>query len=73
MSLLNGYNCTNCSEELLAKRGIDPSQGAIQAALAEQSERDIAVKTGSSPLVPEKGVNAPTPGDDVGSRLNLFA
>lgn len=77
MSLINGFNCTNCSEELLAKRGIDPSQGATKAALSEQYERDMDTKSTrqreDSPALPLRGVNSPTVGSTVGSQLNLFA
>lgn len=71
--LVNGYNCTNCSEELLAKRGIDPSQGATKLALRAQEEHAAAKKSESPLSIPVQGVNAPTPGSDVGSRLNVFA
>ncbi len=63
MSVVNGYYCANCSEVLLAKRGIDPHQGPIRAELNADQERR------ATPL----GQNAPEPGRAVGGRLNLYA
>lgn len=68
LELVNGYFCRNCADVELAKKGIDPAHPT----------REVA---GSEVYVPPKdddprqnlGVNAPEPGADVGSRLNLYA
>jgi hypothetical protein len=65
VSVINGFYCADCADELVAKRGIDPTQGVAQAELETLSEESVAP--------PELGVNAPTPGAEVGGRLNLYA
>jgi hypothetical protein len=36
VSIVNGYYCADCADELLAKRGVDPSQGPAAALLRAQ-------------------------------------
>jgi hypothetical protein len=62
VSIVNGYYCADCADELLAKRGVDPSQGPAAARL--QSE-----ERSRTPL----GINDPRPGESLGARLNLYA
>lgn len=62
MSVINGYYCADCADELLAKRGVDPSQGPVVATLESE-------KRAQTPL----GVNEPRPGEPLGARLNLYA
>lgn len=69
MSVINGYNCANCSEELLAKRGIDPAQGPTKVALKEQTERSEDKRAAA----PAQGARALAVTGDVGTRLNVFA
>lgn len=63
MSVVNGHFCADCADELLAKRGIDPSQGPVVAQLEESEAHGE----------PALGVNAPTPDEAIGTRLNLYA
>ena len=70
MRLVNGYYCSNCSEELQAKRGVDPASGPHRAELEEQNERRQKAQPTDGV---ELGLNRPGPSGDLGSRLNLFA
>ena len=63
MSIVNGHYCANCSEELLAKRGIDPRESPTKAALEEATRHE------TQPL----GQNAPKAGEPLGGNLNLYA
>lgn len=65
MSSVNGYTCSSCADEALAKRHIDPSKSAVQI----QAEARAAHER----LQPQLGVNAPVAGSAQGSRLNLYA
>ncbi|HVZ36338.1 MAG TPA: hypothetical protein VG963_28110 [Polyangiaceae bacterium] len=65
MSSVNGYACTNCADEALAKRHIDPGKSEVQMQAEARAERERRQ--------PELGVNAPRPHAATGSRLNLYA
>jgi hypothetical protein len=62
---VNGYPCSNCADEVLAKRQIDPRQGLQGTELEARAEREREQT--------QLGVNAPQAGAAVGSRLNLYA
>lgn len=71
ISMVNGYVCRDCSDEVLAKRGIDPlhpKDGAhrSRAVGAAQGEQTGAV---SPPVI---GVNQPNPAADMGRSLNVL-
>jgi len=70
MRLVNGHYCANCAEELLAKRGLDPTNGPHRAELKEQTEQRTV---GASAQSSELGVNRPEGNGQVGSQLNLYA
>jgi hypothetical protein len=65
MSSVNGYACTNCAAEALAKRHIDPGKSEVQLQVDARAERER--------LQPELGVNAPQLRAALGSRSSLYA
>jgi len=72
MTLVNGYVCRNCTDEELAKRGIDPAhpkdgpKGA-QAATGKKSDAETSRSN------EELGVNRPAAGGALGTQVNVIA
>jgi len=81
MRMVNGYNCRNCADEELAKKGIDPAhpKQAVAGSEVNVSAADAARNRGylttveASKKSAELGVNRPEASGDHGRRLNLFA
>jgi hypothetical protein len=72
MTLVNGYVCRDCTDEELAKRGVDPAHPkdapkGVRAAADKKSEAE-------APLSKEElGVNHPAAVGSLGTRLNILA
>lgn len=72
ITLVNGYVCRDCSDEELAKRGVDPAhpKAETKADRARANEkRETDVWHGAEEL----GVNRPLEDGRVGAQLNLLA
>lgn len=71
MTLVNGYVCRDCTDEELAKRGIDPAHpkdGAkgLKTATAQKNHAEASLSEA------ELGVNRPAAVGSVGTRLNVL-
>jgi hypothetical protein len=71
MTLVNGYVCRDCTDEELAKRGIDPAHpkdGAKGIKTATDQKNPAAPSLSQAEL----GVNRPDALGPVGTRLNTL-
>ena len=72
MTLVNGYICRDCTDEELAKRGIDPAHPkdgpkGLQAAADKKSDAEASIAK------EEVGVNRPAGVGPLGTQLNVLA
>jgi hypothetical protein len=85
MRLVNGYVCSNCTDEELAKRGVDPAHpkdgpvtpqtsanGKAEAAGKSQAQGANGSKV-EDPNAAPLGVNQPNRTGAVGTQLNVLA
>jgi hypothetical protein len=70
IAMVNGYVCRDCTDEALAKRGIDPAHAKdgperMRRADAASGQGDHAVRA-------QLGVNQPVAGAGLGHALNVL-
>ena len=77
MNLVNGYVCKNCTDEELAKRGVDPAhpqRGPQGTKSTDERKNEELAAASSLDRAAERrlGENLPVETGAVGTRLNLF-
>ncbi len=70
IAMVNGYVCRDCSDEALAKRGVDPAHAKDGPAGIRRA--DAASAQGERAVRAQLGVNQPVAGADLGRALNVL-